>query len=357
MSSTDTWRRAILSRDGTIEDAIRVLNDVALKVVLVTDKDGALIGTISDGDIRRGLLKGFTLASPVQSIIHKEPISVSSKLSREAVIQLMAIHKIQQIPIIDEHGYVTGLYVWDEVIPPLTLTNTMVIMAGGKGSRLYPRTQNCPKPLLPIGGKPILQHIIERAKANGFSNIILAVHYLGHMIEDYFGDGSSLGVRIKYIREDSPLGTAGALTLLDPIPTASILITNGDVITDVNYADVLQFHQQNNSVATMGVRLHEWENPFGVVKTNGIVISGYEEKPISHTYINAGVYVLEPSALGILEKSQPVDMPTLFERLASRGQRTIAYAIHEPWFDIGQPTDLETAIKMKSIDSNPGDHD
>jgi len=337
------WPRAILPVDSNIEQVIHVLNDVALKIVLITDANGALVGTISDGDIRRGLLKGLNLLSPIENIIHHGAIAVSSELSRELVSQMMVASKIQQIPIVDENMRVIGLHLWDEINGPSERGNTMVIMAGGKGSRLHPETENCPKPLLPIAGKPILEHIINRAKAEGFSNFILAIYHLGYMIEDYFGNGEKFGVKIDYLRETLPLGTAGALSLLDPQPDSAFIVTNGDVITDIRYGELLEFHQQNGASATMAVRMHEWQNPFGVVQTQGIEITSYEEKPISRSHINAGVYVIEPSSLGLLKKSERYDMPTLFELIQGKGERVVAFPIHEPWLDVGSPEDLKMA--------------
>ena len=343
MRSEKLWSDAILSGDSNIEQVIHILNEVRLKIVLVTDANGVLVGTISDGDIRRGLLKGLDLTSPIESIIHHGAIVASSKLSRELVSQMMVANKIQQIPIVDENMHVIGLHLWDEINGPSEHSNTIVIMAGGKGSRLHPETENCPKPLLPIAGKPILEHIINRAKAEGFSHFILAIYHLGYMIEDYFGNGEKLGVKIEYLREESPLGTAGALSLLDPRPNSAFIVTNGDVITDIRYGELLEFHQQNGARATMAVRMHEWQNPFGVVQTQGIEITSYEEKPISRSHINAGVYVIEPSSLALLKKSERYDMPTLFELIQGKGERVVAFPIHETWLDVGSPEDLKLA--------------
>jgi dTDP-glucose pyrophosphorylase len=337
------WREAILSVDSNIEQVIHVLNNVALKIVLVTDSHGVLIGTISDGDIRRGLLKGLNLISPIESIIHHNPIVVSSEISRELVSQMMATNKIHQIPIVDENLHVIGLHLWDEINGPTERTNTMVIMAGGKGSRLHPETENCPKPLLPIAGKPILEHIINRAKAEGFTHFILAIYHLGYMIEDYFGNGKKFGVKIDYLREKSPLGTAGALSLLDPRPNSALIVTNGDVITNIRYGELLDFHQQHDACATMAIRMHEWQNPFGVVQTQGVEIISYEEKPVSYSYINAGVYVIEPRSLALLNKSEQYDMPTLFDLIKSKRERVVAFPIHETWLDVGSPDDLKMA--------------
>jgi NDP-sugar pyrophosphorylase family protein len=259
------------------------------------------------------------------------------------VLQLMQANKIHQLPVVDERRCVVGLHLWDELLAPGNRSNVMVIMAGGRGTRLGSHTDNCPKPLLPVGGKPMLEHIVERAKAEGFTNFVFAIHYLGNMIEDHFGDGASLDVHIDYLREQSPLGTAGALGLLLTRPEAPFLVTNGDVLTDIRYGELLDFHCRHNAAATMAVRLHEWQHPFGVVKTKGVDIIGFEEKPVSRSHINAGVYVLEPDALNLICKDEHCDMPTLFARLQEKFARTIVYPMHEPWLDVGRPADLAQA--------------
>lgn len=337
------WRQVILPIDSTIQQAIRNLNESSMKIVVVVNARGELEGTISDGDIRRGLLKGLDFNSPIDSIIHRNALVVPPALGRETVMQLMRVNKIQQIPVVDERQQVVGLHLWDEIASPPVRSNLMVIMAGGKGIRLRPFTENCPKPLVLVAGKPMLEHIIERGKLEGFHHFVLAIHYLGHMIEDYFGNGERLGVRIDYLREQSPLGTAGALGLLKPRPDAPFVVTNGDVLTDIRYGELLDFHMRHNASATMAVRLHEWQHPFGVVQTKGVEIVGFEEKPIARTHINAGVYVLEPDALSVLEEGAPCDMPTLFERLQAKMKRTVAYPMHEPWLDVGRPDDLSLA--------------
>lgn len=337
------WRRAILPLDATIRDAIRNLDQVAIKIVLVVNPAGQLAGTISDGDIRRGLLKGADLNSPISMILHENALVVPPEVGRELVMQLMGVNKIHQIPVVDDQHHIVGLHLWDEITTPPSRSNVMVIMAGGMGKRLRPHTENCPKPLLPVAGKPMLEHIIARAKLEGFSHFVLAVHYLGHMIEEYFGNGERFGVRIDYLREESPLGTAGALALLSPRPDAAFVVTNGDVITDIRYGELLDFHVRHNAAATMAVRLHEWQHPFGVVQMQGVEIVGFEEKPVSRSHINAGVYVLEPRALRLLEQNSQCDMPALFERLQAQELRTVAYPMHEPWLDVGRPDDLAAA--------------
>ena len=341
--SEHRWQEAILPIGASIRQAVQVLNETSLKIVLVVNPDKTLVGTISDGDIRRGLLKGLELASTIDSIVHRDALVVPHEFSREVVLQLMTANKIQQIPVVDENKRVIGLHLWEQISAPSARANIMVIMAGGKGTRLHPQTENCPKPLLPVAGKPILEHIIDRAKVEGFSHFILAIHYLGNMIEEYFGGGEALGVKIEYLREESPLGTAGALSLLDPLPEFPFVVTNGDVLTDIHYGELLDFHVQHNATATMAIRVHEWQNPFGVVETQGVEIIGYEEKPLSRTHINAGVYVIEPSAISILTKALPCDMPTLFNSIQKQEMRTVAYPIHERWLDVGRQDDLMTA--------------
>jgi len=336
------WRQAILPETSTIGQAIHNLNQVGIKIVLVVDKDNKLLGTVLDGDIRRGLLKGLDLNSPMASIVRHNPLVVPPEMASDMVIQLMSSNKIHQIPVVDGHHQLIGLHLWDEITTLTLRSNLMVIMAGGKGMRLLPHTQNCPKPMVLVAGKPMLEHIIERGKLEGFNHFVLAIHHLGHIIEDYFGNGERLDVKINYLREKSPLGTAGALGLLNPKPDAPFVVTNGDVITDIRYGELLDFHNRYQASATMAVRTHEWKHPFGVVQTKGIEVVGFEEKPLMHSHINAGVYVLSPEALNVLKTDATCDMPTLFERLQAIKKLTVAYPMHEPWLDVGSPIDLET---------------
>ena len=344
MNSIETiWRKAILPVNTTIEQAIRNLTEVEVRIVLVTNEAGVLEGTLCDGDIRRGLLKGLDLNSPIDSIIHRNALVVPPETARELVLQLMVANKIQQVPVVDEQHHVVGLHLWDEIATSPIRSNLMVIMAGGEGTRLRPYTENCPKPLLPVTGKPMLEHIIDRAKLEGFNYFVLAIHYLGHMIEAHFGNGERLGVQIDYLREETPLGTAGALGLLNPLPDTPFLVTNGDVLTDIHYGGLLDFHTRHAAAASMAVRIHEWQHPFGVVQTRGVEIVGFEEKPIARSHINAGVYALDPEALCVLSAGAHCDMPTLFERLQAKDKRTVAYPMHEPWLDVGRPLDLQSA--------------
>lgn len=335
------WQKTLLSETAMVEDAIRSLDASAMQICLVTSPNGKFMGTITDGDIRRGLLKGLQLSSPIDSIIKREPIVVPPNFGRQTVLQFMQANLIHQLPVVDGDGLIVGLHLLDNMMLPNKRKNIMVIMAGGKGTRLRPYTENCPKPLLEVAGKPMLQHIIERAASEGICHFIVAVHYLGHMIEDYFGDGHKYNVEIEYLRESTPLGTAGALGLMKKAPEESFIVTNGDVLTAIHYSDLLDFHSQQNAAATMATRLHEWQHQFGVVKTKGLEILGFEEKPVYRSNINAGIYVLEPESLGVIQANEHCDMPTLFNRLQVAKKRTIVYPMHESWVDVGQPSDFE----------------
>ena len=337
------WQKALLPVGSTLQQAISNLNESTFQIALVVSANGFLYGTLTDGDIRRGLLRGLRLDGPVDSLVNRDPLVVPPQLGSESVLQLMRANRLHQLPVVDAEHHILGLHLLDDLMGPKSRDNQMIIMAGGVGARLRPYTEQCPKPLLKIGDKPMLEHIIELAKSEGFSRFVLAIHYLGHMIEDYFGDGHRWGVHIDYLREETPLGTAGAISLLEPKPNLPIVVTNGDVLTDIRYGELLDFHCRYAATATMAVRIHEWQHPFGVVHIKGVDIVGFEEKPVARSHINAGVYVLEPMSLSALEIGQRCDMPTLFARLQERAMRTIVYPMHEPWLDVGRGDDLVRA--------------
>lgn len=337
------WRNALLPESATLQQVIRNLDETGLQIILVISSEGVLVGTLTDGDVRRGLLRGLSLESSIDSIIHHDPLVVPPQLGNDMVLQIMKANKVRQLPIVDADRHVVGLHLWTELMMPSQRQNLMVIMAGGRGTRLRPHTENCPKPMLPVRNKPMLEHILERAKAEGFQHFVLAVYYLSHMIEDYFGNGNALDIGIDYLREESPLGTAGAIGLLNPRPTLPFLVSNGDVLTDIRYGELLDFHCRHGAAATMAVRLHEWQHPFGVVRIKGVDIVGFEEKPVARSHINAGIYVLEPSVLDYLKPGEHCDMPTLFNRLRDNGARTIVYPMHEPWLDVGREEDYFAA--------------
>ena len=347
---SNNWQNAILPLNTTIKDAIKSLDSSSLKIVLITNEYNKFMGTVTDGDIRRGLLRGLELGSPINDILNQNPVIANPEMNREIIEQLMSSSSINQIPIINDRKQVVGLHLLSKLSNNKARSNIMIIMAGGKGTRLHPKTLNCPKPLLPIKGKPILEHIINNSRANGFEHFVLAINYLGHMIEDYFGNGKKFGVNIEYLREDAPLGTAGAISLLENRPKECFVVINGDVITEIKYDQLIDFHQENKAAATMAVFKYSWQNPFGVVRTKGVEIIDIEEKPVIQSYINAGVYVFESSILNLLHKSEFCDMPELFRRIQLAPQKVVAYPCHESWIDLGTSKDFTNLEKSLEND-------
>jgi NDP-sugar pyrophosphorylase family protein len=343
MKNSLIWKSAIINENCSIKDAIENLNKCGIKIVLITNENAKFLGTLSDGDIRRGLLKGMSLDSSIKDIIFKKPVTVKNDTTREAVLKLMVDNKIQQVPIIDDNGHVSGLHLWDEFNDAAGHSNYFVIMAGGRGTRMHPYTENCPKPMLDVAGRPILEHIILRAKANGFNNFIICINFLGKIIEDYFGDGSRIDVNIQYIYEKEPLGTAGSLYHLKSYTDQPFVLTNGDVLTDINYSKLLDFHFNHHAYLTVAIKSHEWQNPFGVVEIEGLEIVELKEKPVYFSYISAGIYVLSNSSVELLEEDKYCDMPELIAKVKLKKNKVIAYPIHEPWLDVGNPNDLQLA--------------
>ena len=344
----DLWRDSIVKINTPIKIAIERLNKVGIKIALVLDENYRLLGTISDGDFRRGMLSGLTLEDSVEKIMNKNPRTVNEGTSRLEILKLMNDTKILQIPIVDRNNSVIGLHLWDDISAQAKYSNIMVIMAGGKGSRLHPQTENRPKPMLLVAGIPILEHIIQRARSQGFNHFIIAINYLGQIIEDYFKDGHKFGVKIEYLHEDVPLGTAGALSLLSHKQDNAFIVTNGDVITDINYSDFLEYHTVQNAAATVAVHTHEFQIPYGVVQINGLEVESYEEKPIVSSLINAGVYALDPDILDLITEPKFRDMPELLDISRDLKKKVIVYPLHESWIDIGRPIDLEIANKNNS---------
>jgi dTDP-glucose pyrophosphorylase len=341
-----SWESAILPIQSSIKDVAQNLELSALKIVIVLDESGDFLGTVSDGDLRRGLINGLDFTSSISKIVNRKSITVSSGLHKNKVLEIMHQHSIFQIPIINDQMKVIGLHSIENLLIPSVKKNLFIVMAGGKGTRLLPYTQNYPKPMLNVRGKPILEIIIEKAKAEGFVEFIFVIQHLGQIIEDYFGDGKNFGVSINYVREQSPLGTLGGLSLLNPLPDIPFVLTNGDVITNIKYAELLDFHLNNTSEATIALRKQSVKNPFGVVRTAGIKVVEIEEKPVDDKFINAGVYVLNPSLLKLLTFGQRIDITELFQLMLNNHKPINAYPVYENWLDVGNPADLLTAEEI-----------
>jgi dTDP-glucose pyrophosphorylase len=322
---------------------MRIIDRGAAQIALVVDDQKRLLGTLTDGDIRRGLLHGETLETPVERLMNRQFRFVRSGEDQAAVLEMMRREVLRQIPVLDEQGRVVELLLLQELLAPAHLPNAVVIMAGGKGTRLRPHTEHCPKPMLPVDGKPMLEILLEQCIASGFRQFYLSVNYLKEQIIGHFGDGKAWEVSIDYLVEDEPLGTAGSLQLLPGSVQEPFLVMNGDVLTRLNPSQLLRFHFEHEAAATLCVREHVVTVPFGVVKTKGVELAGFEEKPSYRQLVNAGVYVINPQLLPLLPSDQATDMPTLLQSAQQVGHRVAVCPIHEYWIDVGRPETLEEA--------------
>ena len=332
-----------LTSCSTIREALNVINNGAMQIAIVVDKEDKLIGTLTDGDIRRGLLKGLDLNSQIVSIIYKNATVAKIGDTKEEVLKKALAKKLHQIPIVDENNRVIGIKEIEELVSPAIKPNKVILMVGGLGTRLRPLTENTPKPMLIVGNKPILQTIVEKFSEYGFVNIVMCVNYKSHIIQDYFGDGSSFGVNIEYVLEEKRMGTAGALSLLEEIPTEPFFVMNGDLLTNVNFEHLYHYHLANNSMATMCVREYDFQVPYGVVNIQEGKIVSIKEKPVQKFFVSAGIYMLNPEVIEHIEKNEFFDMPTLFEKLIGIGESTLSFPIREYWLDIGRMEEYERA--------------
>lgn len=333
----------VISPEASIQDAMVKLNAGAKQIALVVDGSRKLLGTVTDGDVRRGLLGGVRLDQQVTSIMNRNPTTVSPTTDLSTVLGLMRVELLHQLPIVDAAGTIIGLHLLDDFLTPPKRSNWVVLMVGGLGSRLHPLTTSCPKPLLKIGNKPILEIILETFISQGFSNFFLAINYLGSKIQQHFGDGDRWGVHIEYLEEKMRLGTAGPLSLLPLPPTEDVLVMNGDLLTQTSFSNMIEFHMAHGAVATMAVREYQSQVPYGVVHLDGPQIKRIEEKPVLKYFVNAGMYALSPKAISYIPKGTFYDMPSLFDRLREDEQPVVAYPVSEYWLDIGRHEEYEQA--------------
>jgi dTDP-glucose pyrophosphorylase len=332
-----------LTITSTIKEALKIINDGTMQIALVVDSDDKLLGTLTDGDIRRGLLNNLLLDDTIESIVFRTPTVAKISDTKEEILQKALGNKLHQIPIVDEDNHVIGIKEIDDLVRPQIKPNKVILMVGGLGSRLRPLTENTPKPMLNVGNKPILQTIVEKFAEYGFVNIVMCVNYKSHIIQDYFGDGSLFGVTIEYILEKQRMGTAGALSLLKVQPNEPFFVMNGDLLTNVNFEHLLDYHCIQNSIATMCVREYDFQIPYGVVKVDGSQILSIEEKPVYKFFVSAGIYILNAEIIHIIPKNEFYDMPSLFEALIKKGSKTLSFPIHDYWLDIGQIEEYERA--------------
>jgi dTDP-glucose pyrophosphorylase len=338
-----SWQDALVSSSMTLRQTIEAITNSALQIALVVDDNNKLIGTVTDGDIRKAILAGKDLNITAAEAMRKSPTTSSASTPRTVIIKLMREKRIHQMPIVNESGQVVDVLTVDDMLGAQEKTNAVVIMAGGLGTRLHPLTQDTPKPMLNVGGKPILETIIQSFIDQGYVNFFVSLNFKAEIISDYFGDGSKLGASITYLHETTRLGTAGGLSLLPSEVKYPIIVMNGDLLTRISVDALLDFHQRENAVATMVVREDYYQVPYGVVEVEGTQIVGVTEKPTQRHLVNAGIYVLSEQSLANIPKATYYDMPTHFSKLAADGHRTTAFPLHEYWVDIGRLDELERA--------------
>jgi dTDP-glucose pyrophosphorylase len=337
------WRSAILNGDQTIRQAMETIDQSSLQIALVVDGNDHLLGTVTDGDIRRGLLRGLQLESPVDQVMNTSPKVARQGMSRAEFIELLRRHNLHHLPLVDDTGRLVGLESDVELYEGAEKDNWVVLMAGGLGQRLRPLTDDMPKPLLPVGDRPLLEIIINRFTAQGFRKFFISVNYRADLVEAHFGDGSKFGAEIRYLREDQPLGTGGAVGLLPERPTLPFVVMNGDLLTTINFESLVDFHQEHRADLTLCVRRYSHQIPYGVAEIRGGEVMSIVEKPNHECFISGGIYVLSPSVFDRLTPQRRIDMPELMRELIAEKQRVTAFPVTEYWIDIGRIEDLERA--------------
>lgn len=332
-----------VSPNDSLRVAIETIGINRNKFVLVLNNEDKLLGSITDGDIRRALLAGFNLDSLSSEIMNRNPVFVQEQTHVSHILEIMSETGIRHMPVISSEKRVIGLITFDEMLIPERISTPVILMAGGKGQRLYPLTKDVPKPMLPVGDTPILGIILEKLKTQGFNDVRISVNYLKEIIIDYVGDGREFGLNVTYLHEDQPLGTAGALASVKQSLNEAFIVMNSDLLTQVDLRELLRFHHRNNAQATIGVREHVIQIPFGVVDVEGTSVVSLSEKPLHRSLVSAGIYALEPESISTLNVNEYCDMPTLLGNLMGQNKKISAYTIHESWLDVGRPEDLNKA--------------
>ena len=329
--------------DKRVVDVMWALERGGVEIALVVDAEERLRGIFTDGDVRRLLLRGVPVESPLAPHLGRPFFSVSPASPRAEVLDLMQARTLGQIPVVDDSGRLLGLHLLHDLIGTAPRPNSAVIMAGGRGTRLLPITERIPKPMLNVAGRPILERIVLHVMSFGIRHIYLAINYLGHIIEDHFGDGRKLGCHLEYLRENRPLGTGGALRLLPERPEHPLLVMNGDLVTQANLSALIDFHEAGEQIGTMGVRRYVHNVPFGCVSLRGDTIVRYDEKPRLLRAINTGIYVLSPSLIDRIPRDEDFGLPTLFADAVSQGELVRAFQFEDDWIDVGHKAELSRA--------------
>lgn len=338
------WRAALVHADKSILDALGIIHKGAVQIALVVDDQRRLLGVVTDGDIRAHILKGLPLDGPVRTLMNANPVVAGPADSRGQLLTLLRAHSIHQLPLVDDTRSVVGLVTVDELIDVGPQPNLVVLMAGGSGSRLRPFTAETPKPMLRVGERPILETIILQFKEYGFRRFVITMHYLGDQIIEHFGDGSRVDAEISYLSETEPLGTAGALSLLKERPAQPFFVMNGDLLTKLNFASLMSFHQSCGAPMTLCVREHSLTVPYGVTEIADDRVERLNEKPTYRHMVNAGIYACNPDVLDLVPRNAPSTMVDLVQALIGMGRKPAVFPIHEYWVDVGRHLDFQRAV-------------
>lgn len=337
------WKKAVIPPTLSVRDTIRTIDEGAIQIAFVVDGNDRLLGTVTDGDIRRAILRGVPLDGEARLVMNPHPVTAPSDMSRQAILEIMRHKLIHQIPILDHAGRVVDVELLDNLLMREAPQNWVVLMAGGLGSRLRPLTDDVPKPLLKIGNKPLLEIILENFIEQGFRKFYFSVNYRADMVESHFQEGTHWDAEIRYLRETERMGTAGPLSLLQDRITHPVIIMNADLLTKLNFRQLLDFHHEHHAKATMCVREYDFQVPYGVVRIDNTRITAIDEKPVQRFFVNAGIYVLDPEVFSLIPSDSYFDMPDLFNRIIERKLDTAVFPIREYWMDIGRLEDFQRA--------------
>lgn len=345
------WCESCVDSSISIRETLKVINRSALKIALVVNQQFTLLGTVTDGDVRRAMLDNVSMENPVSDIMNPNPITAKSAHDKKALTELMDRFVLMSIPIVSDNNQVIGLVSLHQLVKKSKRSNAVLLMAGGLGKRLSPLTNDCPKPLLKVGESPLLEIALKNFIDAGFKRFYISTHYMPEKIQQYFADGSRWGVEITYVHEDKPLGTAGALGLLPKEEIVEdLIVMNGDILTNVDFEKLISFHEENQSDATMCVREYVNQIPYGVIETDGYKITTIKEKPSSQHFVNAGIYVISPNLINKVTRNKAVDMTTLLENCIAKNGDVAVYPILDYWLDIGRLDDFQQAqLDVKSL--------
>jgi dTDP-glucose pyrophosphorylase len=321
------------------EDAVKALDQGGIGFLALIDEQGLLLGILTDGDIRRAILNRKT---DLREIMNRNPKTADYHLPQRQVVHLLKEIRCKHMPLVDANNHYKGIVALDD-LEFNGKPNQVVIMAGGFGTRLGELTKEVPKPMLRVGKKSMLENLIDVFCDHGFNRFNISVYHKADVIKEYFGNGQAFGFEIKYLEEDKPLGTAGCLSLMSERPTEPFFVINGDILTTVNFEDLLDFHRQSAADGTMCVKKYDFQIPYGVVETSGRNIISLAEKPMRSCYVNSGIYVLEPEMIDLVPHNDFSTMPSLFEKMIKQKKKTISYELVDYWIDIGMPKDLAQA--------------